>query len=319
MASNFNKAQAIREAISIYDGSIEKDALTVYNGDPNGLVTASIGALVIDYSGTGKLWSNTDGGTTWTEKGSSTASWQEFIFTYSNFSTAALTNTLNVVNLVGKTISQTRVKHSAAFSGTGITAYTVKLGITGELDRYSSEFDVFQTASASALKRSIVNLEEDVSVKITAESTGANLDQASTGSVSVKLLLTDTEAASPMNSEFVFGAGIGDGVNPITTGEVGSSIIPYNGTILGWYIIGDTTGSIVVDIWKDTFANYPPTVGDTITGTEKPTLASQNKNSDLTLTTWNTSVLAGDVVRFKVDSVDGILKSVNIVVLCSRG
>ena len=300
MAVNFDKAQAVKEAISIYDGSIEKDALTVYNGDPNGLVTASIGALVIDYSGTGKLWSNTNGGTTWVEKGSAATSWQEFIFTYSNFSTAALTNTLNVVNLVGKTISQTRVKHSAAFSGTGITAYTVKLGVAGELDRYSSEFDVFQTASASALKRSIVNLEEDVSVKITAESTGANLDQASTGSVSVKLLLTDTEAASPMNSEFVFGAGIGDGV-------------------LGWYIIGDTTGSIVVDIWKDTFANYPPTVGDTITGTEKPTLSSQNKNSDLTLTTWNTSVLAGDVVRFKVDSVDGTLKSVNIVVLCSRG
>jgi hypothetical protein len=110
-----------------------------------------------------------------------------------------------------------------------------------------------------------------------------------------------------------------EGVAPIVIGEVGSSIIPYNGTILGWYIIGDTTGSIVVDIWKDSFANYPPTVGDTITGTEKPTLASQNKNSDLTLTTWNTSVLAGDVVRFKVDSVDGTLKSVNIVVLCSRG
>lgn len=92
----------------------------------------------------------------------------------------------------------------------------------------------------------------------------------------------------------------------ISTGVVpGSDIrIPYAFTVTGWYIMADVSGSIVVDIWKDTFANFPPTVADTVTGTEKPTLSSAQTNSDTSLTTWSTGVnfAAGDVVRFKVDS-----------------
>lgn len=71
MATNFDKAQVIKEALSIIDGSQEKGALTVYNGNPNGNVTGTVGALCIDYSGSGKLWKNTDGSTTWVEVGAS--------------------------------------------------------------------------------------------------------------------------------------------------------------------------------------------------------------------------------------------------------
>jgi hypothetical protein len=69
MATNFDKAQVIKEALAIIDGSQEKGALTVYNGNPNGNVTGTVGALCIDYSGSGKLWKNTDGSTTWVEVG----------------------------------------------------------------------------------------------------------------------------------------------------------------------------------------------------------------------------------------------------------
>lgn len=36
MATSFENAQLLKEALSILDGGQEKGALTVYNGDPNG-------------------------------------------------------------------------------------------------------------------------------------------------------------------------------------------------------------------------------------------------------------------------------------------
>jgi len=89
----------------------------------------------------------------------------------------------------------------------------------------------------------------------------------------------------------------------ITTGQKGHLEIPFACTIKGWTIMADQSGSIVVDVWKDTYVNFPPTVADTIAGTEKPTLAAAQKNQDLTLTTWTTSLSKGDILAFNVDSV----------------
>ena len=89
----------------------------------------------------------------------------------------------------------------------------------------------------------------------------------------------------------------------ITTGVHGFIEMPFGMTIESWRMLGDQSGSIVVDVWKDLFANYPPTVADTIAGTEKPTLAAAESAEDTSLTTWNTSVLAGDIIGFNVDSV----------------
>lgn len=89
----------------------------------------------------------------------------------------------------------------------------------------------------------------------------------------------------------------------ITTGVAGTGLrIPFACTINDWTLQSDVTGSIVVDIWKDTYANYPPTVADTITGSAKPTITSSNKNTSSTLTGWTTSIAAGDILYFNVDS-----------------
>ncbi|MDQ3782131.1 MAG: hypothetical protein M3349_04235, partial [Actinomycetota bacterium] len=87
----------------------------------------------------------------------------------------------------------------------------------------------------------------------------------------------------------------------ITTGvKPGDIHIPAAGTIVAWHIFGDqASGSIVVDVWKDTYANFPPTVTDTITGTAKPTISAANKGQN-TAVSW--AVAAGDVLRFNVDS-----------------
>jgi hypothetical protein len=99
-----------------------------------------------------------------------------------------------------------------------------------------------------------------------------------------------------------FGITIDGGGSAITTGVKGYVTIPYNCTITGWTLVADVSGSIVIDVWKDVYANYPPTVADTIAGTEKPTLSSAIKNQDLSPSTWTTTVTAGDVIGFNVDS-----------------
>lgn len=98
----------------------------------------------------------------------------------------------------------------------------------------------------------------------------------------------------------------------ITTGVKGFLSLPLAGTWKKWRVLSidaaATAGSIVIDVWKDTYANYPPTVADTITAAAKPTLSAVNKNEDTTLTGWTTTFNAGDILGFNVDSVATVTK-----------
>ena len=94
----------------------------------------------------------------------------------------------------------------------------------------------------------------------------------------------------------------------IATGLKGYLEVPFACTILGVTLLADVSGSIVVDIWKDTFANFPPVVADTITAAAKPTITAALKSQDGTLTGWTTAIAAGDILAFNVDSVATIKK-----------
>lgn len=99
------------------------------------------------------------------------------------------------------------------------------------------------------------------------------------------------------------GYAVDGGGDVITTGVVGVGLrVPFACTINEWTLQSDVSGSIVVDIWKDTYSNYPPTVLDTITGSAKPTISNSNKNTSSTLTGWTTSITAGDILYFNIDS-----------------
>lgn len=90
----------------------------------------------------------------------------------------------------------------------------------------------------------------------------------------------------------------------ITTGVKGDlGPIDFACTINSVTLLADQSGSIVIDIWKDTYANFPPVVGDSITASAKPTISSTTKSQDSTLTGWTTSLSAGDILRFNVDSI----------------
>ena len=83
-------------------------------------------------------------------------------------------------------------------------------------------------------------------------------------------------------------------------------VIPASCTIVAATVLTQSgTGSCVIDIWKDSYANYPPTVADSICGASKPTISSGTKYRDTTLAGWTTAISAGDILTFKLDSVSG--------------
>lgn len=104
------------------------------------------------------------------------------------------------------------------------------------------------------------------------------------------------------------GITIDGGGSPITTGIKGDLRIPFDCTITKATVLADQSGSIVIDVWKDTYANYPPTAADSITASAKPTLSSAVKSEDSTLTGWTTSITAGQTLRFNVDSASTVTR-----------
>ena len=82
--------------------------------------------------------------------------------------------------------------------------------------------------------------------------------------------------------------------------------VPYACTINGYELTANAVGSCVLDIWRDTYANFPPTVADTITASSKPTLSTAQKATDSTLTGWNKTLAEGDYLMVNVDSVSDI-------------
>lgn len=125
------------------------------------------------------------------------------------------------------------------------------------------------------------------------------------------------ESPAAGGGTYAFGITIDGGGSDITTGVKGFVQLPTGGTIVRATILSTdasaTAGSIVIDVWKDTYANYPPTDADSITAAAPPTLSAANKNTDATLTGWTTSVTALDIVGFNVDSCSGITRVTLII------
>lgn len=126
---------------------------------------------------------------------------------------------------------------------------------------------------------------------------------ASIGSNDEVLAFSSSGTASFVSNYRAINFIIDGGGTTIGTGVAGYIQVPFDCSITEWTLLGDTTGSIVVDIWKDTYANYPPTDADTITASATPSVTSATKNTSSTLTGWTTAITAGDTLGFNVDSV----------------
>jgi len=127
---------------------------------------------------------------------------------------------------------------------------------------------------------------------------GSNSTTIANGVVTDAMMLSTADVMLSTITFIIDGGG-----SAITTGVKGDLEIPFACTINRATLLADQSGSIVIDIWKDTYANFPPTVADTITASAKPTLSTAAKSQDSTLTGWTTSIAAGDTLRFNVDSI----------------
>lgn len=93
----------------------------------------------------------------------------------------------------------------------------------------------------------------------------------------------------------------------ITAGSKGYLNVDVTGTIESWMLVSEDTGSIAIDIQKTRYDVFPNGFAS-IVGSEFPQLSNQRKNKDDNLSTWTTTITAGDILDFRVLSCTGISK-----------
>ena len=86
--------------------------------------------------------------------------------------------------------------------------------------------------------------------------------------------------------------------------------IPYNCQLLGWDIIADQTGSLVIEVWKGTFDELPDSEDDSITGENDPTITNNIKATDDVLEDWSKILAEGDYLCFNIKSAASITAAV---------
>ena len=129
---------------------------------------------------------------------------------------------------------------------------------------------------------------------------------AAGGAANDVLQFDGSQNASFVNNTRSLNFVIDGGGSAITTGKKGVIVLDGNYTVTGWTIIADQSGSIVVDVNRATYTNFPTT--SSIAGSELPTLSSAQKNEDLTLSSWTTTLSARDVLEFEVDSASTVTR-----------
>lgn len=80
--------------------------------------------------------------------------------------------------------------------------------------------------------------------------------------------------------------------------------VPFSGTITGWTVLADVSGSVSVGVSKGTYAAYPTV--SSIVASAPPSMTTAQKNTSTTLTGWTTAVTAGDIIVFTLSSVSTV-------------
>lgn len=99
---------------------------------------------------------------------------------------------------------------------------------------------------------------------------------------------------------------IDGGGQAITTGLKGYVEVPFGMWLTRWTILGDQSGSIVVDVLKSNgYAGFPTV--PSIAASAKPTLSAAQKNENTTLVGWTRQLNQGDIIGFTVNSASTVL------------
>lgn len=75
-------------------------------------------------------------------------------------------------------------------------------------------------------------------------------------------------------------------------------------------LLSSSGGQAFVGLWKDTYANFPPTSGDTIAVSGVPIVSGGQKNqyTGASLSGWSLTFAQGDVLGVNVNMVSGVQK-----------
>lgn len=100
------------------------------------------------------------------------------------------------------------------------------------------------------------------------------------------------------------------GGSALTPGAVVYSIIPYDCTVIGAYMVGVPAGAAVIEVETCTLSAFDggathPVSGDKITSSTPPTITATNtKNGagDTSLTSWSKTLTNGSILAFSVTS-----------------
>ena len=150
----------------------------------------------------------------------------------------------------------------------------------------------------------------------------SNLSDLTSASSARTNLGLGTAATAAAGSATVIGTGTGlvdalefvidGGGSALTTGMKGYLEVPFACTITRASLLADQSGSVVVDVFRSTYSDFaPPThpvSGDKLTASAPPTISTATKSQDATLTGWTTSLAAGDVLGFNVNSATTITR-----------
>lgn len=120
----------------------------------------------------------------------------------------------------------------------------------------------------------------------------------------------------PQTSTIVFvfdGGGI-----PLQAGRREDMPLPFAGSIVGWTLVADQVGSLVIDLQKDVYANYPPDSSDSIAGSSLPTLTSAAKAQLESVSGWSTTITSGDVLSAVIQSASAVTRA-TLSITVTRG
>lgn len=116
---------------------------------------------------------------------------------HTSFQVAAVTKT-NILTVLGASafVHGIKLKHSQAFAGTGITAYTLSVAWAGEVATLLPAYNVLQATGAetfSIASNFDSKNQNGINLEITAISTGANLSASTAGVVDIWALLSSAQ------------------------------------------------------------------------------------------------------------------------------
>lgn len=139
---------------------------------------------------------------TWTSFSQGVEFWFKYTLPETALTAAATTESIALFTTDTNTsICGTRIKHSAAFTGGGLTAMVVSVGVSGSEGLFSQPFDIFQAPGNGVFQTTNVQDMSTVgataSVLATFDSVGANVNAATAGSVSIWICSVDMPGGLP--------------------------------------------------------------------------------------------------------------------------